>query len=143
VFPTLSAPVQSPILARKYSQLNNSTLSSIYIQHHKKIRQYLYIQVPKTFLDHCLLLSDLDIKLTLHHFYLEQESPNFTARSVSTLQQLSTALLQIFLLTNTKNKTKVDVVCNRRFIQQKSVPRVALLSFVGMELLSAHKKYDP
>jgi hypothetical protein len=98
-----------------------------------KIRQYLYIQVPKTFLDHCLLHSDLDIKLTLRHFYLEQESPNFTARSVSTLQQLTTALLQIFLRTNTKNKTKVDVVCNRRFIQQKSVPRVALLSFVGME----------
>jgi hypothetical protein len=27
----------------------------------------------------------------------------------------------------------VDVVCNRRFIQQKSVPRVALLSFVGTQ----------
>jgi len=66
-------------------------------------------------------------------FYLELKSPNFTARSVSTLQQLSTALLQIFLRTNTKNKTKVDVVCNRRFIQQKSVPRVALLSFVGTQ----------
>jgi hypothetical protein len=81
--------------------------------------------------------------LTLHHFYLEQESPNFTARSVSTLQQLSTALLQIFLRTDTKNKTKVDVACDLRFILQKYVPRVALLSFVGVELLLAHKKYDP
>ncbi|KAJ6881177.1 hypothetical protein NC651_027895 [Populus alba x Populus x berolinensis] len=57
----------------------------------------------KTFLDHYLLLSDLDIKLTL------LESPNFTARSVSTPQQLCTALLQIFLRSNTKNKTKVDL----------------------------------
>ena len=83
-----------------------------------KIRQYLCIQVPKTFLDHCLLLSD--------HFYLEQEGPNFTTRSVYTLQQLSTAVLQIFLRTNTKNKTKMDVVCN---IQQKSARSGCIVVF--------------